>query len=104
MNHEAPRSPIDEQLAAPPVSPPPVQMPNSTETGNSMSTLVQNRLAVIGVLFGVTGFLGIPLLWMNKRFSNSERVFWAILVTIYTLILIYIAWAICAWSYRQIFG
>lgn len=63
---------------------------------------LDNKWAVLAVLFSVTGFLGLPLLWTNKDFSNPERYFWAIVVTIYTVLLIAGAAAICIWSYRQI--
>lgn len=63
---------------------------------------LDNKWAVLAVLFSVTGFLGLPLLWTNKDFSNPERYFWAIVVTIYTVLLIAGAAAICMWSYRQI--
>lgn len=71
--------------------------------GVSVERLVQSKLAVLAILFGVTGFLGLPLLWMNRRFSDGERVFWAIANIIYTSGLIYLAFRICLWSYRQIF-
>ncbi|QDT01800.1 hypothetical protein K227x_01680 [Rubripirellula lacrimiformis] len=65
---------------------------------------LDNKWAVIAVLFAVTGFLGIPLLWMNKNFSSTERISWSIVITIYTFLLIAGAAAICMWSYRQITG
>ena len=71
---------------------------------SSTDRMIQSRGAVLAVLFLVMGALGIPLLWMNKAFSNAERWFWAVVVSIYTALLIYIAWRICMWSYHQIFG
>ncbi len=32
------------------------------------SELVQNKFAVLGILFFVTGFLGLPLLWLCRGF------------------------------------
>ena len=66
------------------------------------SVLVQSKLAVLAVLFFVTGFLGLPLLWLSPRFSNVERWIWAILNTIYTCTLIWIVFKICMWSWAQI--
>ena len=96
-------SPIQSQLAAPPVSSDSDNqaLPNR-EAGPSQ--LLHNRTAVLAMLFLVTGVLGVPLLWMNPNFSTTERILWAIVVTIYTAILIFIAGAIVMWSYRQIFG
>jgi hypothetical protein len=62
------------------------------------------RIVMFVVLFGVTGFLGLPALWISQSFTTSEKIFWSIINTIYTLILIGITAAICWWSYRQIFG
>jgi hypothetical protein len=62
------------------------------------------RIVMFVVLFGVTGFLGLPALWISKSFTPSEKVFWSIINTIYTLVLIGITAAICWWSYTQIFG
>jgi len=64
--------------------------------------VTHSRLAVLGVLFLMTGFLGLPLLWMNPRFSNMERWLWAVIVTIYTCILIALAGWIVMWSWNSI--
>ncbi len=64
--------------------------------------LIESRAAMFGLLFCVTGFLGIPFLWMSSKFSRTEKIVWSIVVTIYTLVLIAIAVAICWWSYTQI--
>ena len=34
--------------------------------------LIQSKLAVLACLFLVTGFLGLPLLWMNRRVQYSR--------------------------------
>ena len=98
-------SPIDSQLSAPPTS---HQSASNADPGDpsagSASEMVQSRAAVLAILFLVTGALGIPQLWMNQSFSTLERVFWSIVITIYTIALIVIAWMIVVWSYRQIFG
>ena len=57
---------------------------------------------MFGMLFCVTGFLGLPFLWMSPKFSDSEKMVWSVVVVIYTLILIGITMAICWWSYSQI--
>ena len=64
--------------------------------------LIDSRLAMFGLLFGVTGFLGIPLLLICNGSARTEKIVWSIVVTIYTLILIGVAVAICWWSYAQI--
>lgn len=87
-----------------PVEPPTlastIKPPISTQFRDSV--LVQNKFAVLAVLFFVTGFLGLPLLWLCPRFSNAERWIWAIINTIYTCALIWIVIRICMWSWAQI--
>ncbi len=66
--------------------------------------MTDSRWMVLAILFGVTGALGIPLLWVSKRFSLVERIFWSIVVTIYTLALVGVTAAIVMWSYQMIMG
>ncbi len=69
---------------------------------NPNEKLFRNKFVVLGILFGVTGFLGIPLLWQNPKFSETERIVWSVIVTVYTLALIYGAYSVCMWSYSRI--
>ncbi|MCA9131511.1 MAG: hypothetical protein KDA45_00080 [Planctomycetales bacterium] len=64
--------------------------------------LLDNRRALLSMLFLVTGFLGIPILWLSPKFSHQEKVVWSLLVTLYTLLLIGGAVAILWWSFQQI--
>ena len=92
-------------LAAQATTPPRVQQPTASAVPRSKAGwnfVLGNRAAMFGMLFCVTGFLGIPLLWMSRKFSHREKVIWSVVVTIYTLALIGIAVAICWWSYSQI--
>ena len=94
----------DEPLIEAKLAPTEVTSRGNHSKRSSTDRMIQSRGAVLAVLFLVMGALGIPLLWMNKAFSNAERWFWAVVVTIYTALLIYIAWRICMWSYHQIYG
>ncbi|TWU24155.1 hypothetical protein Pla52o_20790 [Novipirellula galeiformis] len=99
-------SPIEAKLSASPSAAGDVPVPPSPAATPPFQQrrLLQSRGAVLATLFLVTGALGIPLLWMNKAFSNVERYFWALIVSLYTALLIYAAWQICRWSYHQIVG
>ena len=66
--------------------------------------LFESKWMVLGILFCVTGFLGIPLLWRNPKFSHVERIVWSVIVSLYTLALIFGAFEVCMWSYRRIMG
>ncbi len=59
------------------------------------------RVLVFVILFGVTGFLGLPLLWLSGSFSRPEKILWSLVNILYTLALIAITAAICWWSYLQ---
>ncbi|MDB4634195.1 hypothetical protein OAG76_02195 [Rubripirellula sp.] len=107
-------SPIEAQLAAPPsavaemdastLSNPQGSVGNAPSGYGGAEKLIQSKLAVLACLFLVTGFLGLPLLWMNRKFSTAERLLWAIVVIIYTLVLIGLVVAIVLWCYKQIVG
>ena len=104
MNHTDPReSPIDAQLAAPPPELPESARPPVYEPAANRGELLQSRSVVLAVLFLVTGALGIPLLWVNQKFSNAERVFWTVVVLIYTVLLIAGVGWIVWWAWTRIF-
>ncbi len=99
-------SPIEAQIAAPSATSHPSARPVVSHApparADGAGNLIQNKLAVLSALFLVTGFLGLPLLWMNRQFSSSERLVWSVIVIIYTLILIGITALIIWWCYKQI--
>ena len=97
-------SPIQAQLAAPSVVMDADTSPDGGKADADSQNVMHSRMTVFAMLFLVTGALGIPLLWMSPKFSNTERVVWAIVVTVYTAMLIFVAGAIVMWSWRQIFG
>ncbi len=98
-------SPIDTQMAARPVSPSPLPTaPVNTTSMEPLPEFLQSKLTVLAMLFCVTGVLGVPLLWMNRDFSRTERVVWAIVVTIYTAILIAITVSVVMWAYHRAVG
>jgi hypothetical protein len=104
------QSPIDTFTAAPP---PPELLPQSSielvpagSRTRSVSSVwqqtLQNRTAVLGTLFLVTGALGLPLLWYSPVFSRLEKSFWTSMAVIYTSALIGVTWAILYWCYQMI--
>ena len=112
--HDDFASPIEAQLAVPPSAVAEMDASTlSTPQGlvgiaparyGGAEKLIQSKLAVLACLFLVTGFLGLPLLWMNRKFSTAERFLWAFIVIIYTLALIGLVAAIVLWCYKQIMG
>lgn len=73
-----------------------------TSQPSSIRKLIDNKLAMLAMLFFVTAALGLPFLWRSKRFSRTEKGVWSVIVSIYTIIIL---WAFCAvmwWSYSRI--
>ena len=102
MNQErSEQSPIDAQLASPPVTGPSSKRA-AQQLKSGVTTVAESRGMVLAILFGVTGALGIPLLWMGNRFSLVEKIFWSVVVIIYTTALVGVTAAIVMWAYRVI--
>ena len=71
------------------------QQSESLPTAKQRVTLrdvVDSRLAVVLLLFLVMGVLGIPILWMNRRFSLGAKVALSIATTAYTAALVWGCW------------
>lgn len=66
--------------------------------------LLSNRRAILVLLWGVTGFLGLPLLWLSPKFSWAEKFIYSVLITAYSLFLITLAGGIVWWAYLRIMG
>jgi hypothetical protein len=64
--------------------------------------LLSNRRSILLLLFCVTGFLGLPLLWMSHAFSTTEKVVWSVVNSIFTLVLIGLCMGVCYWCYLQL--
>ena len=64
--------------------------------------LLNSRILIFVMLFGVTGFLGLPILWMSPSFSRLEKYFWSVVNIIYTTALIVLCVVICWWAYARI--
>lgn len=63
---------------------------------------VNSRGMVLALLFGVLGVLGLPILWISRAFDRREKIFWSVIVTIYTLILVAIAVASLWYAWQQL--
>jgi hypothetical protein len=77
------------------------QVPRPSRGGSQWEKLLSSRKMILLTLFCVTGFLGLPLLWISRAFSIGEKVLWSVANTIYTLILIGMVAAVCYWCYLQ---
>ena len=62
----------------------------------------KSRGLMLLMLFGVTAALGLPILWLSKAFSRNEKIVWSIIVSVYTVIILWIFFQIMSWSYGRI--
>ena len=63
---------------------------------------LDSKLLVLGLLFFVMAILGIPLLWLSNAFSKIEKVFWTVIVVVYTALLFLGTYWVLRWSWNQI--
>lgn len=66
--------------------------------------LLNSRGAVLSFLFLVAGVVGLPLLWVNPNFSRRERVFWTVIMLLYSFILLVLFGGMLWWIFRLIIG
>lgn len=69
---------------------------------SAWQVIVGSKLLMIGLLFFVTGALGLPLLWVSPAFSRRGKWWLSIVVTLYTIALIALTVGIVWWAYVQI--
>lgn len=69
---------------------------------NAWNELTHSRFGTLLILFCVTGFLGLPLLWLSPVFSKREKWIWAIINVLYTLTLILITGRIVMWAWGRL--
>jgi len=67
-----------------------------------MAQILRSRFLIFVLLFAVTGFLGLPILWLSPSFSRLEKYFWSVVNILYTSALIALCLAICWWAYTRI--
>ena len=101
----------DEQSQLPSSSLPDISPSGISEKNTHQSAGLENdgdrktaRFLILAILFFVTGFLGLPVLWLSKSFSLTEKIVWSILNIIYTCALIAGTVAICVWALRPFFS
>jgi hypothetical protein len=73
-----------------------------TRVGDRVASLLENPWMVVAVLFLATGALGIPLIWMCRRFSTIVKILLTVVVTIYTAFILWLFWLIMVWCYQRI--
>lgn len=110
MSSLPPPSPTPESL--PPIVTPPQKAPGEPPVARGpkqedKNAVLHSRPMILGLLFGVTAILGLPLLWYSPVFSRQEKFWWSVAITFYTLVLLLIAaaaWLVVynAWTQGQL--
>ena len=61
----------------------------------SLQRYVDNRLLVVSMML-VVGPLGLPLIWLNRRFSIWSKIGWTVVFVLFTVVLpIALVWYWC---------
>jgi len=58
--------------------------------------------SILLILFCITAACGLPLLWGSHAFRLPGKVFWSIVVLLYTLLLLWIFFVVMWWSISRI--
>ncbi len=59
---------------------------------------------VLALLFCVTAALGLPILWKSRGFSLIAKLLVSLLVTVYTVLLLWGFWLLMNWCVVRIMG
>lgn len=51
--------------------------------------MLDRPLPVLAIIFFAMAIFGIPLLWVSRGFSRPMKIFWSIMATIYTALLLW---------------
>ena len=68
----------------------------------SLSAMIHNRWFVLGTLFLVALFLGLPMLWGSRAFSLTGKIFFTVATLIWTAIVFAGFAAVMWWCYTRI--
>ncbi len=70
--------------------------------GDRIAQALDNRWVVLALLFFVFAAFGIPLIWMSRAFSTVGKVVLTIVVSLYTLLILWLFWLIMLWAYHRV--
>ena len=92
-------------MTSPAKLPPVVNHPPTAHSSSSRpeeNSLLHSRSLIFGLLFGVTGVLGLPLLWYSPVFNRREKWLWSVVNVIYTAGLVLIAFGAVWFAMRSV--
>lgn len=65
---------------------------------------LDNPWLMLGMLFFVTAFLGLPFLWMSRGFTTFWKVVVTIAVLLWTALIFWLFWLIMVWCFVRVQG
>ncbi len=70
--------------------------------GDRVAQSLDNPWVVLGLLFFVFAACGIPLIWMSRAFSKLGKTVLTIVISLYTVLILWLFWLIMLWAYHRI--
>lgn len=77
-------------------------VPVQSAADASLQRLLDRPGVVLLLLFGVTAAMGIPFLWRSRAFSTAGKVVLTVIVSLYTLLILWLFWLVFSWSLGSI--
>lgn len=72
------------------------------KTASSRQSMIDKPWFVLALLFFATAICGLPLLWKSRGFSRLSKTVLSIVITLYTVLLLWGFWRIITWSWTRI--
>lgn len=70
--------------------------------GDRVAKAIDNPWVVLGLLFFVFAATGIPLIWLSRAFSTLGKIILTIVVTLYTVLILWLFALVMLWAYHRI--
>jgi len=80
------------------------QSSDASEAPDGQDRFLYKPWVVLGLLFLVTMFLGLPLLWLSPRFSTFAKIIITLLNLAYSVLVLWAFYLLMAWCYGRISG
>ena len=72
--------------------------------GSAARRALDNPWLIVAMLFFVTAALGLPLLWISRGFSPAAKVILSIVVTIYTVVILWAFWLFLVFMWNNFYA
>lgn len=90
------------ELPQPPHPLPTTPIPDGQDDRDGGNRWIDQAWFVLGMLFFVTLFLGLPILWTSRAFSRPLKAIITVLVMMETVLVFWAFFEVMAWSWRRI--